>query len=201
VKGTTDETVIYVKKPPSFSEPKPRWDKTTYGSHELSEIKALAQQLVMGLMMTSFLHFKMGIKQSILMQACMMPLTFMDCKVVHRYFLGKGDKGERVYDELLEGEEKPKEEGEEGDEAIEEEEEEEEEKKSIDDASNKSSTKKSAPSSTRKKTNSTAASGGADFATLKRLIQGTWDSGKSAKYDSLMKALTPANVDTKTESE
>lgn len=84
VKGKVDNTVIFIKKGPSFSDPKPKWEKTTYGEHEISELYALAQQLVMGLVMTTVLHFKMEVKQSILMQACMMPITFTDCGVVRR---------------------------------------------------------------------------------------------------------------------
>lgn len=111
----------------------------------------------------------------------MMPITFMDCRVVHRYFLGKGNStDDRVYDELFEGEVQPKDEDD--NEAEIEDEKDEDVKKEV---------------SVSKKTKASPD----DFLTLKRLIQGTWDSGKSAKYDPLMKAINSTNVDTKTDSE
>mmetsp|Transcript_39791 Transcript_39791/g.51298 ORF Transcript_39791/g.51298 Transcript_39791/m.51298 type:complete len:383 (+) Transcript_39791:24-1172(+) len=182
VKGMDDKTVISVKKAPSFAEPKPSWTKTTYVDHEFAEITALAQQLVMGLIMTTFLHFKMEIKQSILMQACMMPITFIDCKVVQRYFMGKGDNNERVYGEILQGEDIPK------DEEVEE-----IETKEAEEVTTKNQTSSSSSSSSK--------SPSGNQSTLKRLIQGTWDSGKSAKYEPLLKILSSSNVNTKTDSD
>lgn len=38
VKGTVDSTVIFVKKAPGFSDPKPKWEKTTYTAHENAEV-------------------------------------------------------------------------------------------------------------------------------------------------------------------
>ena len=45
IKGKApDATVIYVKKPASFSEPTPKWDKTTYAKHEMNELMAAVTQ-------------------------------------------------------------------------------------------------------------------------------------------------------------
>jgi len=41
-----DRTVIYVKKAASMTEPKPKWEKTTYLQHDMSELTAAATQVV-----------------------------------------------------------------------------------------------------------------------------------------------------------
>jgi len=98
--------VIFVKKPPSFAEPNPKWGKTTYGVHDKAELNAAVTQVFMGVAMTMFLHFKMGIKQSILMQCVMMPLSFFEAPVVKRHLLGSTG---RCYEEKFEGEDMPEE--------------------------------------------------------------------------------------------
>jgi len=171
-----DRTVIYVKKPPSMTEPAPKWEKTTYAQHDMSEIMGAATQLGMALAMTSVMHFYFGVKQSMLMQGVMVPVSYLDNGAVKKYLLG--DKG-RVYDEKLEGEDR-------------------------EEVAEETAAPPLAPAAAVDddddvpRMEATEADGDA---AVKQLIQDTWDLGKAATYGKLMLALTRANVNVPSPSE
>ena len=191
-------TKIWVKNPPSVSDPTPKWAHTTYTTFELSALQQLASQIVMGVIMTSFLHFKMGIKQSMIMQACMMPLTFVDAPIVKRHILGSAD---RVYGEKLEGEALP-EDGEEKSDGAASERPDSDSKKSVASSKDDENAATAAPNA------KAGADGSADTqntnpatAKVASLIRQTWDQGREARYEPLVQALTPSTVDTKDDSD
>ena len=201
----TQLTKIWVKNPPSFAEPEPKWASTTYRTYELSALQQLASQILMGVIMTSFLHFKMNIKQSMIMQACMIPLTFIDAPIVKRHLF---NSTERVYDEKLEGEARDA------------------GAKTADAAADATANATDEASADATADPEKLQENGASFAEVSRagseeaamaedlprdlgqeagrvaaLIRQTWDQGRDAEYEPLVGALTPALVNTADDNE
>lgn len=213
ITGSPDGTVIYHRKPKS------NWVKTTYAILETSEVTQVASQMGMGLVMTCVMHFKFGVKQSMLMQAVMQPVAFFDAPVIKKYLFGMYGPGkapeDRAYGERFDGEARQG--GDEGDDSQ---------------APGKLGSSGDAPDNaptpaglTQKGASSPseAAAEAADEAdeadeasededcempvaespeeALRRVIQETWDSGKSADYRPLFDGLTPENVNTATDAD
>mmetsp|Transcript_26856 Transcript_26856/g.54980 ORF Transcript_26856/g.54980 Transcript_26856/m.54980 type:complete len:429 (-) Transcript_26856:386-1672(-) len=192
IRSPPDTTPIYHKKEKSFSDQSPRWIKTTYTHLELGEVSALVMQTMMGLAMTTVLHFYFGVKQSMLMQAAMQPVAFLEAPVVKKKLLGLFDKeGERAYGEKLEGEERAEDEdeGQDGD--------------GKEDAAltgaKAPSLKSSAGDKDSKdeddkddKDEDEMPVAESSEQALARLIGETWDSGKHADYAPLFEALDKA---------
>ena len=204
--GPKQSTKIWVKNPPSPSNPKPKWQSTTYKTFELHALQQLASQIVMGVAMTSFLHFKWKIKQSMVMQAMMMPLTFIDAPVVKRHFLGD----ERAHGEKLEGEERPEDKDEDDDgESDDSSNEKDDSRKNLDNSTESTSASKSEETSSKDRGEDNAENDDdeppealdPEVEKVAALIGEAWDDGKEAKYEPLLKALTPALVNTKSDSE
>eukprot|EP00618_Florenciella_parvula_P040152 CAMPEP_0119504848 /NCGR_PEP_ID=MMETSP1344-20130328/25574_1 /TAXON_ID=236787 /ORGANISM="Florenciella parvula, Strain CCMP2471" /LENGTH=146 /DNA_ID=CAMNT_0007541257 /DNA_START=1 /DNA_END=438 /DNA_ORIENTATION=- len=100
IKGQNNQAKIWVKpKTPLGNGDK--YGETTYEAHELDGVRQLVHQILIGVVITSLIHFKAGIQQILVLQCAMMPLTFYDAPMVRKYFFG--DKT-RVYAERLEGE-------------------------------------------------------------------------------------------------
>jgi hypothetical protein len=154
----------------------------------------------MGLAMTTVLHFKFGVKQSMLMQAVMQPVAFLDSAVVKNKLLGLLKPGERAYGEKFEGEEMI-DDDDDGNEAA-------AAAEGTDGATAKISGETSGSSGVVEKDERSGSGGdnndempAAESPTqvLSRLIGETWDSGKHADYGPLFGALSPGLVDTKAE--
>mmetsp|Transcript_58687 Transcript_58687/g.132829 ORF Transcript_58687/g.132829 Transcript_58687/m.132829 type:complete len:407 (+) Transcript_58687:26-1246(+) len=203
VTGNPNRTKIFIKKAASMTTPKPKWTHTTYAAFEINNLASVGAQLVLGLILTVVLHFKFNMKQAILMQAVMSPLAFIDSAVVRMQAFG------RPYSGILEGDDRPPE-----DEEV-------EEDPSVETSSGKArvdaktgasnakdaskSAKEAADSSESKASEIEPEDAGAGVPSgpvlLAHLIQETWDSGKNVQYGPLIAALTPENVNTKSESE
>jgi len=177
VKANVDATTIYIKPPPTLGAQSQSWTKTTYRDHENSTFSQLFQQLLFSAGLTLLMHFQFKIKQAILIQALMTPMTFVESGLVKKYVLGFTS---RVYGEMLEGEPRD------GEDAIEED----GQSTGRGDAGVGGA---SAPPAEQAPVVGGRDSGGAE---LKQLISATWDAGKAADVAALAKALTPSTVDT-----
>ena len=131
----------------------------------------------MAVVMSSVMHFYFNIKQSLLMQAVMVPLTFIESGVVKRLLLGVAPGG-RAYGELLEGEDRP--------------EDEEAEQPAVEGAPTDVAAKgEDSGASTAPEADIDTPPLGKDDAdtAIKTLIEETWNMGKAATYGALLKAL------------
>lgn len=93
-------------KPPSFNLTPPEeresvpMTETTYYDHESAKVKELLTQCVMGVCISSFIHFKFGVNQVVVMQSVMIPLNLFDQPLFRKYIL----RSERVWEEQTPGE-------------------------------------------------------------------------------------------------
>lgn len=100
--------IIFVRPKPSYQNPKPTgWAKTNYYIYETAELFTLAQQMLFVVALSLVLHFYLELKQSLLMQAVMLPMTFMEHPTVRKHLLGAYFPEARPYGEKFEGEELP----------------------------------------------------------------------------------------------
>eukprot|EP00968_Pinguiococcus_pyrenoidosus_P014187 scaffold1289_cov274-Pinguiococcus_pyrenoidosus.AAC.9 len=86
--------------------PTTSYTKTTYGEHESKQVLAMLSQLLLAVAIVSFLHLRLGINHSLLLQSITAPLTLYENGLVQKYLL----KSEgRVYKEKFEDELTPQE--------------------------------------------------------------------------------------------
>lgn len=91
--------VVMPFAPPDAETARPK--ETNYLEHELEQVQTLTRSTLMGLAMTSFMHWKMGVKPVLLLQSIMGPMNLVDNGLVKKYLMGST---ERVWGEWLDGE-------------------------------------------------------------------------------------------------
>lgn len=105
IEKKNDTRKIFVPKAASPFEQQPNYEdmtETTYVEYETGKAKEFLKQTVIGTLISSFIHFKVGVNQVVLIQAVMIPMNLFDNPLVRAYVLGKKDG--RLWDEKLEGE-------------------------------------------------------------------------------------------------
>ena len=109
VENTADKkTKILVPEaqPPSFSMTPPEegatvpMNETTYYAHESAKVKELLTQCGMGACISTFIHFKFGVNQVVVIQSVMIPFNLFDQPLFKKYIR----RCERVWDEKMPGE-------------------------------------------------------------------------------------------------
>lgn len=111
VEAKNDQRKIYVPAPQSPFDQSPNYEQTTettYVDHEKAKAAEFIKQTLIGAAIASFVHFRMGVNQVLLIQAVMTPLNLYDNPLVQAYILGKREG--RIWNERLEGEDAPSEE-------------------------------------------------------------------------------------------
>lgn len=109
VQASQDNTKIFVPatKPSPFN-PAPAGSEpmkaTTYGEYEVTKAAEFLQQSGVGALISSFIHFKFGVNQVVVLQSVTVPLNVYEQPLVQKYLFGKG-KDSRVYGEKFPGEE------------------------------------------------------------------------------------------------
>lgn len=97
-----DNTKIFVKPAPQpFQQSAGEYTEHTYEEYETTKAKELLNQSLIGSAISTFIHFKFGVNQVVVMQCVMIPLNLYDNPLVKKYILGSKD---RVWDEKLQGE-------------------------------------------------------------------------------------------------
>jgi hypothetical protein len=76
--------------------------ETTYYNHESAKAKEFIQQTIIGACISSFIHFKFGVNQVVVIQSVMVPLNLYDNVILKKHVFGIG--GPRHWEERLEGE-------------------------------------------------------------------------------------------------
>jgi hypothetical protein len=179
--------LIYVPPPPSpLADPnaKSQYKQVTYGEHAIATAKQLLSSTIMGILMTTGLHWYKGMIVGLAMQSVMGPLNLFDNKLAKGILLdGKTDGDEKsIKSRRLFGE-KYREELTKEDEIV--------------DAEGKIIVL------SKKDLKATAAAAAPDgkkseSASFEDLLLDTWDAGNKADIGPLIKALNKSNANFKT---
>jgi len=95
-------TKIFIKPAPQpFQPPSNEYTEHTYGEYEQEKAGELLKQSLIGSAISTFIHFKFGVNQVVVMQCVMIPMNLYDNPIVKKYILGSK---ERVWGEKLAGE-------------------------------------------------------------------------------------------------
>ena len=105
IEAKPDHRKIHVptpKSPMDTSTENSPLTETTYYDHELAKVKEFIQQTLIGACISSFIHFKFGVNQVVVIQSVMVPLNLFENPILKKHIYGIG--GPRYWDEKLDGE-------------------------------------------------------------------------------------------------
>ena len=97
IKQNKDETVLTYTEPKNPLDPnqqEPKVVKTTIQDYDKKNLMTQAQQLLIGLVMIGFIHFKWGYIRPLTLQIILGPKTLWSTPLFQIYVLGKDAVGE-----------------------------------------------------------------------------------------------------------